>query len=193
MIHLGEIDIMDNLSTELVTGKVRFDCVNVWEPRIINSNIEYSVCLLIPKSDEKTLNDIRKAMENAKEIGINILNYKFDLNIKMLLRDGDIEKSDDEAYKGCYFMYASSVDKPIILDKSNKKINNKEDFYSGCYGYASIDFYAFNTEVDSGIACKVSNIVKVEDGDLLYDKLDVKEEMVSIEAIKLENLEGFMV
>lgn len=192
MIYLGEIDIMDNLSTEVVTGKVRFNCVYLWEPRIINSNPEYSVCLLIPKSDERTLNDIRQAMKNAKEIGMSILNYNMDLDLKMPLRDGDIERSD-EVYEGCYFMYASSANKPFILDEFNNQINNKEDFYNGCYGYASINFYAFNTDKNKGIACRINNIVKIENGDLLDDKSTVKEDIISIEAIKLENLEGFMV
>ena len=43
MIYLGEIDIMDNLSTEVVTGKVRFNCVYLWnlELLIVILNIQY--------------------------------------------------------------------------------------------------------------------------------------------------------
>ena len=123
---------------------------------------------------------------------MSILNYNMDLDLKMPLRDGDIERSD-EVYEGCYFMYASSANKPFILDEFNNQINNKEDFYNGCYGYASINFYAFNTDKNKGIACRINNIVKIENGDLLDDKSTVKEDMISIEAIKLENLEGFMV
>lgn len=192
MIYLGEIDIMDNLSTEVVTGKVRFNCVYLWEPRIINSNPEYSVCLLIPKSDERTLNDIRQAMKNAKEIGISILNYNMDLDLKMPLRDGDIERSD-EVYEGCYFMYASSANKPLILDEFNNQINNKEDFYNGCYGYASINFYAFNTNGNKGIACGLNNLMKTDEGEVLGGKLSAELDFESVEAASIDtDMDGLL-
>ena len=38
---------MDNLNTKVITGKVRFSYVNVWEPKSINgSNPKYSISIL---------------------------------------------------------------------------------------------------------------------------------------------------
>ncbi|BAK80970.1 DUF2815 family protein [Candidatus Arthromitus sp. SFB-rat-Yit] len=184
---------MVDLSTEVITGRVCFDDVNIWKDKAINvDNFEYSVCLLIPKSDGKTLSDIRKAIENAKKIGINILDNKLNLNIESPLKDG-LEKSKDEIYKGCYFINAININQPVILDKFNKPINNKEEFYNGCYGYASINFYAFNDNVNKGITCKINTIIKTDDGDLQNNKLNDLVDMSCIEAIKLEGSGSFMV
>ena len=48
-----------NAATKVVTGKVRFSYAHVWEPASINGGDEkYSVSILIPKSDKKTLKAI---------------------------------------------------------------------------------------------------------------------------------------
>lgn len=60
---------MEN-STKVITGKVRFSYANVWEPKSINGGDEkYSVSLIIPKSDKKTIADIKAAIELAKKRG----------------------------------------------------------------------------------------------------------------------------
>ncbi len=51
----------------LVTGKVRLSYEHIWEPASINDSDEkYSVSLIIPKSDTKTVKDIQNAVEQAK-------------------------------------------------------------------------------------------------------------------------------
>ena len=48
----------------LVTGKVRLSYEHIWEPASINDSDEkYSVSLIIPKSDTKTVKDIQNAVE----------------------------------------------------------------------------------------------------------------------------------
>ena len=43
-------------STKVVTGVVRLSYEHVWEPASVNgSNPKYSVSLIIPKSDTKTI------------------------------------------------------------------------------------------------------------------------------------------
>ena len=45
-----------NNATKVVTGEVRFSFLNVFEPKSINGSEEkYSVSLLIPKTDTKTM------------------------------------------------------------------------------------------------------------------------------------------
>ena len=53
-------------STKVVTGVVRLSYEHVWEPASVNgSNPKYSVSLIIPKSDTKTLAAINQAIDNA--------------------------------------------------------------------------------------------------------------------------------
>lgn len=162
---------MDNSSTKVITGKVRFCYANVFEPSTMTEGDtpKYNICILIPKSDEATIGKIRKAIEAAKELGKSKLantQGKIPANIKIPLRDGDEERSDDPAFADCYFLNASSVRKPGIVDKNLDPIMSKDEFYSGCYGRASINFYAFNVQ-SKGIAAGLNNLQKLEDGESL--------------------------
>lgn len=161
---------MEN-STKVVTGKVRFCYVNVFEPTAINEGDtpKYNLCVLIPKSDTKTIEAVRKAIEAAKIAGKSKLadkSGKIPSTIKLPLRDGDEERSDDPAYEGMMFINANSTRKPAIVDKDLNPIMSQEEFYSGCYGRASINFYAFNVQ-SKGIAAGLQNLQKLEDGEML--------------------------
>ena len=86
---------------------------------------------------------------------------------KLPLRDGDVEREDDEVYAGHYFVNANANTKPGIVDKHGQPIMDSTEFYSGCYGYASISFYPFNANGNRGIACGLNNLMKTADGDPL--------------------------
>lgn len=161
---------MEN-STKVVTGKVRFCYVNVFEPTALNDGDtpKYNICILIPKSDTKTLTAVNNAIEAAKAAGKSKLadkNGRIPSTIKMPLRDGDEERGDDPAFEGMYFINANTMRKPTIVDKDLNPIMSQEEFYSGCYGRASINFYAFNVQ-SKGIAAGLNNLQKLEDGEML--------------------------
>ena len=86
--------------------------------------------------------------------------------IKLPLRDGDTER-DDEAYKGHYFINANSTTPPQIVDKYVKPILDRNEVYSGCYARVSLNFYAFNSNGNKGVACGLGNIPKLRDGESL--------------------------
>lgn len=154
--------------TKVITNTVRFSYLHVFEPKSINgSEPKYSVSLIIPKSDTETINGIKQAVETAKQEGIGKFGGKVPANLKLPLRDGDIDRADDENYKNCYFVNANCTKKPGIIYKNGVKIENDTDLYSGCYGKASITFYAFNTSGNKGIACGLNNLMKCEDGEPL--------------------------
>lgn len=159
---------MDNSKTKVITGKVRFSYLNAFEPKSINGGDEkYSVSLIIPKTDTKTIDHIKAAIEQAKQDGKAKFGGRVPANIKLPLRDGDIDRPDDEAYKDSYFINANSKDRPGIVDKNVKPILDQNELYSGCYGRASIIFYAFNQNGNKGIACGLQNLQKLSDGDPL--------------------------
>lgn len=162
---------MEANSTKVVTGKVRFCYANVFEPTSMNEGDtpKYNVCILIPKSDTKTLEKINKAIEAAKQAGkakIADKSGKIPSTLKTPLRDGDEERGDDEAFEGHYFINANSTRKPSIVDRDLAPIMDNEEFYSGCYGRASINFYAYNVN-SKGIAAGLNNLQKLEDGECL--------------------------
>lgn len=182
---------MEN-STKVVTGKVRFCYVNVFEPTAMNEGDtpKYNICILIPKDDAKTLDKINKAIEAAKQAGKAKLadkNGKIPSNLKLPLRDGDDERGDDPAFEGMYFINANSQRKPSIVDKELNPIMEKEEFYSGCYGRASINFYAFNVS-SKGIAAGLNNLQKLEDGEMLAGGSTAEEDFGGDNAVQDDDM-----
>jgi hypothetical protein len=150
--------------------------VNAWEPKSINGGApKYSVSLIIPKSDTKTIEKIQAAIQAAYEEGQSKLkgNGKSVPALTVLktpLRDGDAERPDDEAYADSYFVNANSGTAPGIVDADRQPIIDRSEVYSGVYGRASINFYAFNSNGNKGIACGLNNLQKIKDGEPLGGK-----------------------
>ena len=90
----------------------RISFANIWEPKSVNGIEEkYSVSCIIPKSDKRTITKIKAAVEAAKELGKSKKwGGKIPSNIKLPLRDGDIDRPDDEAYADAMFVNANSKD-----------------------------------------------------------------------------------
>lgn len=153
---------------QVITNEVRFSYVHLFEPVSINESDKkkYSISLLIKKEDKETLDCVNQAIENAKNEGLEVFGGKMPKSLKLPLRDGD-EDRDDEAYKGHYFINANSYNKPGVIDSNKIYITDEEQVYSGCYGLASISFYAFNSNGNKGIACGLNNIMKTRDGEPL--------------------------
>ena len=163
--------------TKVITGpETRWSYANVWDAKSINGGApKFSVSLIIPKSERKTLEKIRAAIQAAYEEGQGKLkgNGKSVPALSALktpLRDGDTERPDDEAYANAYFVNANSSMAPGIVDADRQPIIDRSEVYSGVYGRASINFYAFNSNGNRGIACGLNNLQKIRDGEPLGGK-----------------------
>lgn len=163
--------------TKVITGvNTRWSYANVWEAKSINGGApKFSVSLIIPKSDTKTIEKIKAAIQAAYEEGESKLkgNGKTVPALSVLktpLRDGDLERPDDEAYANSYFVNANSGTDPGIVDADRQPIIDHSEVYSGVYGRASINFYAFNSNGNKGIACGLNNLQKMRDGEPLGGK-----------------------
>ena len=166
-----------NNPTKVITGvNTRWSYVNAWEAKSINGGApKFSVSLIIPKSDTKTIEKIQAAIQAAYEEGQGKLkgNGKSVPALSVLktpLRDGDAERPDDEAYADAYFINANSATAPGIVDADRNPILDRSEVYSGVYGRASINFYAFNSNGNKGIACGLNNLQKIRDGEPLGGK-----------------------
>ena len=163
--------------TKVITGvNTRWSYANVWDPKSINGGTpKYSVSLIIPKSDTVTVNKIKAAIQAAYEEGESKLKGTSKVCpaldvIKTPLRDGDKERPGDEAYANSYFINANSGTAPGIVDADRQPIIDRSEVYSGVYGRASINLYAFNSNGNRGIACGLNNLQKIRDGEPLGSK-----------------------
>ena len=167
---------------KVITGKVRMSYVHVFEPHMGEGSTkpQYSVCLLIPKTDKVTLGKIQAAVEAVKASDEAKAKWggKVPPTMKLPLRDGDLEKPGDEAYAGMMFVNAncSEKSKPGVVSNKGVPITDESEFYSGCYGRASVNFFAFNNSGNKGIGCGLNNLMKLEDGPALAGKASASED-----------------
>ena len=172
-----------NFSATKMVIPCRISFANIWEPKAINGGDEkYSVSCLIPKSDKKTIARIQKAVEAAKEDGkTRKWGGKIPPNLKLPLRDGDIDRPDDENYEDCFFLNAFSKDAPQVVDRKVNPILDPMMVYSGCYCNVSVNFYAFNANGNRGVAAGLGNIQFVRDGERLSGKASADADFDALE------------
>ena len=175
-----------NNPMKVITGQdTRWSYANVWEPKSINGGTpKYSVSLIIPKSDTKTVAKLKAAIEAAYHEGESKLKGNGKTvpplaAIKSPLRDGDVERPDDPAYANAYFINANSATAPGIVDADRNPVITRSEVYSGVYGRASINLYAFNSNGNKGIACGLNNLQLIRDGEPLGGKMSAENDFES--------------
>ena len=180
---------MSNKSTSptKVIVPCRISFANIWEAKSINGGEEkYSVSCLIPKDDKTTLMKLHKAIEAAKEAAKSKKwGGRIPPNLKLPLRDGDIDRPDDENYADHMFFNAASKDAPQIVDRKVQPILDPMECGSGDYCNVSVNFYGFAASGNRGVAAGLGNIQKVRDGERLagkasaasdFEELDVEDD-----------------
>lgn len=163
----------ERLNTRVVTGIVRFSYVHVFEPEQMEgeTKAKYKASLIIPKDDTETIAKIEKAIENAKlNAKDKTWKGKIPAKLDICLRDGDVDKEDDDVYAGSMFINAKSDKQPGIVNEKVQPIMDQEDFYSGCYGRAAITFYGYDAGGNKGVAAILDNVMKTKDGEPLGGK-----------------------
>lgn len=161
-------------TTKSVIGEVRFSYLHVFEPWSNDADKpkQYTATLLIPKKNRELVEKVRKAIKDAYDIAVNERwGGKKPAKWFDPLQDGDEPKQDGdtrgEAYEGCWYINAKSKNQPGIVDKARQPITDSEEFFSGCYGYASVAFSGFSNSGKYGISCFLNNIMMTREGEAL--------------------------
>lgn len=160
--------------TQITTGKCRLSYVSVFEPKLMQDNVteKFSVTLLIPKTDSRTLAKIKAAQDEA----VNVFKNKnpgkrLPANLSTTLHDGDGLKDNGEEYgpecRGHMVMTVTSKRRPVIVYADKTPMTEPSEMYSGCYGRAVINFFVYDTMGKIGITAGLNGIMKLEDGEPL--------------------------
>jgi len=156
---------------KVITGKGILSYAYIWEPRPEEDGKEpkYSTSFLIPKSDVKTLQKIKDAINAAAQLGqMDKWGGKLPSPLKHPLRDGDAEADEKgEEYRGHYFLNASSARKPRIVDLQIQDILDRDEVYSGCEARLSLNFFPYSSNGNKGVGCGLNHVQKVADGEPL--------------------------
>lgn len=154
----------------------RLSYANIWEARqsMEGDKMQYSCCLLIPKSDTATVQRIQAMMTKieAEAVGTKWGGKKPVSYAHPLLRDGDTDptKGGDSNYAGCWFMNAkaNADHRPQIVDQSCNPCMDRDEVYSGCYANVKVSIYAYNhPKGGKGISAGLVAIQKTKDGPRL--------------------------
>ena len=148
---------------------VRFAFAHVFEARKMDENSEakYEVMVLIDKKHADVIAEVKKEIAAAKEKGKSA-NWggKIPGNLRTPVKDGDSEEFEHLNLKGYFFFTARSKRKPGVVDRAKSVLEDDEQFYSGCYGLVTVDFFPYKHKTGGpGVSCGLNNIMKVEDGE----------------------------
>ena len=175
---------LDNTAVRL--GEVRFSFVNVFEPKSTpNGDLKYSCSILIPKSDTTAVKLVQDAIAAAQEVGKGSKwGGKIPKPCKSPLRDGDLER-DDPIYEGHWFINASATTKnrpqvSVLEGRIMSDALDSDDFYSGCYGIAFLNFYPYDASGNRGVGAGLNGVVKTRDGEKLSGGVNIASAMADL-------------
>lgn len=171
------------MSTKVVTGRVRLSFPHLFEPYAFETEEpRYSVMLLIPKSDKKTLKDIKRAIEAAKERGkANTWGGRMPSDIQITLKDGDDTADEFPEREGHMFMTVRTKTKPGVVDRALNPIIDPSEVYSGCYARVSINAFAYKFGGNTGVSFGLGNVQKVDEGESLGGATRAEEDFSALD------------
>lgn len=153
---------------------------------------KYSVSAIVPKEDAATVEALKQAYQQAltegtakvfKGVAPNVNSSNF----KKPIKDGDMERPDDPAYKGSYFISCNSAKPVPCLDRS-KQVIDPVRIYSGCYGLVSVTFFAYD-KGSKGVAAGLNAVLFLKDGEKLgggnaehdFDQFDLDDDIADLD------------
>lgn len=157
---------------KFVTGLVRLSYAHLTAPveNKLSGKTEYSVSLLIPKDDKKTVTRLKAAIKSILDDPEARQKWGGKTKgLRLPLHDGDEEREDDAVYAGHYYLNAraDTDHRPKLVDQDREEIVDPEDIYSGCYAQAIISLYSYGKNGNNGIGAGILAIRKIKDGDKL--------------------------
>lgn len=168
---------------KVIFGPCRLSYTHLFEKYVGNNGGEgkYQTNVLIPKSEKKTVEAIKQAIENAKKAGVSgKWGGKEPKKLEMPLKDGDFDK-DDDVYTGMLYVNAKCSTRPGIVDKNHVQIVDEEEVYSGMWAVVSVTFYAYDASGNRGIACGLNNVMKFKDDEKLGGRVSAQADFDGIE------------
>lgn len=161
-------------NTKCLIGEARMNWPRVFEPESFNGGEpKYSVVLTFPKDNDELYDKIQQAIDEcAEKAKTTMFSGKLPKNFQLPeIKDGD-EDFDNEGYPGRWVLKASSKYKPEVVKRMKVagkgqfvEISDPEEFYAGCFGYASVTFRAYALDVNKGISCQLDSLLKTRDGE----------------------------
>lgn len=151
--------------TKLVLKNVRAGYEHVWEKSSSSEKAEpkYSLEILIPKTDKKTIAEIQEAIKkHSDDFAKSCKGGKLPKDFDTRFWDGD-DDSEYEHRAGNMVLTAKNA-RPVLIIGPKKEMLAKGEFKGGDYCNVSIAVYAYK---EGGIAYFLNGVQKVRDGEAI--------------------------
>lgn len=159
-----------NTTRKAVVGEVRFSYAHVFEPWG-DVDPKYSIVAVISKKDTHIIDEIRKKIRTVyEEEKHGMFKGRTFESLALPLKDGDNPgegREPNPTYKDSYYISANRKTAPGVIGRDKKPIIDKEEFYSGCYGWISMTFAPYDVNGKKGIKAYLNHLMKTRDGENL--------------------------
>ncbi len=176
----------NELKTRIMLQNVRFSFVNVYKPTKYKETDEpkYAVTCLMP-ADHPQIKEIQAIVEALKPIcAKKTKSGKLPKDFENPLRDGNDKEYD--GYADMLYVVAKSSSKPGVIDRAKNPITEEsQQFYSGCYGHITVNFYPYSD--GSGVAVGLGNVMKTKEGTKFAGGASAEDDFKAVELDEEEN------
>lgn len=176
---------------KVMTTEVRLSYIHIDEPYAQDAQSEpkYSATLLLPKADGACYQEIMQAIEAAKQAGIKgPWKGACPPNFAKPIYDGDgLRERSGEPYgeecHGHWVISAKTKWKPDVVHQSNVRCTLPAgSVKSGDYARVIINFYAYDSSGNRGVACSLGNIMITREGEALGSRTSASDDFSDFES-----------
>ena len=128
---------------------------------------EYSIDILFDK--ETDLSKVQEAINNAIE---NKFGADVPKNLRLPLKDGDVEKPTDHNYKGKLYLTAKKTYDPknknnikVFIGSTKNPTQELGSIVGGDYGVLALNFYGFDAAGNKGIGVSLEGVLLTKKGE----------------------------
>lgn len=177
------------MSEKIILKGVRLSYEHIFNASsIAGSDPKYSATFIIPKSDKKTIAEVKTAILTAGDAAFpgKITAGKWPSSLHNPLKDGDELADEHPEYAGSYILRAGSKSRPVVLDRRKAAVSADDGLiYSGCYVNASLAAAGFDAQAKKGVTCYLNGVQFVRDGERLsgydatadFDEIDDEDDL----------------
>ena len=181
-----------NDALKWLTSEVRLSYIHIDEPYAQDANTEpkYQAAILLPKSEQACYADIMAAIQAAYQQGVQNKwkGAQPQLNDRTTpIHDGDATRASGEPYgeecRGCWVLSAKSKNKPEVVHISNiHSLLPMGSVKSGDYARVMLNFYAYDSNGNRGVACSLGNIMITREGEPLGNRSSASSDFAEFES-----------
>jgi hypothetical protein len=151
---------------KVLTPEFRAAFADVWKARAYeDGEPKFGLVMVFPKTTD--ISALKRAAEKVarEKWGDKLPELMKAGKIRLPWREGSEYGEYDGFDDSVVFIRATSKRPPGIVDRSNQRIIDQSEFYSGCFARATVNAFAYETKGNRGVSFGLLNLQKIRDGE----------------------------